>query len=75
MFFAIYPRGYGLFAAVDLIVEGAPGIAGTKALKALFAAGLHIKFTGDTALIAPPLIAKRKDIDNIVSILREVLNN
>ncbi|MBH88870.1 MAG: aspartate aminotransferase family protein [Magnetovibrio sp.] len=68
-------RGYGLFAAVDLIVEGAPGIAGTKALKALFAAGLHIKFTGDTALIAPPLIAKRKDIDNIVSILREVLNN
>ncbi len=68
-------RGYGLFAGVDLGVDGTPGIAGTKALKALFTAGLHIKFTGDTALIAPPLIAKRSDIDNIVSILREVLIN
>ncbi len=68
-------RGFGLFAGIDLGVEGAPGIAGAKALKALFAAGLHIKFTGDTALIAPPLIAKRSDIDNIVNILREVLTS
>ena len=68
-------RGYGLFAGVDLGIDDTPGISGTKALKALFTAGLHIKFTGDTALIAPPLIATRSDIDNIVNILREVLTN
>ena len=68
-------RGYGLFAGVDLAVDGVTGVAGTKALKALFEAGLHIKFTGDTAVMAPPLISKKSDIDNIVGILREVLTS
>ena len=68
-------RGYGLFAGIDLAADGVPGTAGTRALKALFKAGLHIKFTGDTAIMAPPLIAKKSDIDNIVGILREVLTN
>ena len=42
-------------------------------MKALFAAGLHVKFTGDCALVAPPLISEKKDIDNIFGIFRDVL--
>jgi beta-alanine--pyruvate transaminase len=44
-----------------------------EATKKLFAAGLHIKFTGDAAIVAPPLVAEKAHIDQICSILREVL--
>ncbi len=66
-------RGYGLFAGIDIKADGAPGVAGTRLMKALFAAGLHVKFTGDCALVAPPLISEKKDIDNIFGIFRDVL--
>jgi len=68
-------RGYGMFAGIDVGVDGTPGVAGTKAMKALFAAGLHVKFTGDCGLVAPPLIADKGDIDNICGILRDVLTS
>lgn len=66
-------RGYGLFAGVELKAEGAPGARGTQVQKDLFWKGLHIKFTGDCGLVAPPLIAAKEHVDEIVGILRDTL--
>lgn len=62
-------RGYGLLAAFDLAPAGGPGARGYEALKRLFAAGLLIKWTGDTGIVAPPLIAEASEIDRIADIL------
>jgi beta-alanine--pyruvate transaminase len=43
--------------------------------KKLFDNGLHLKATGDSAIVAPPLIAERAHIDNIVEILRRTLKS
>ena len=66
-------RGYGMLAAFDLRADGPPGAAGHRCLKRLFDAGLLIKWTGDTGIVAPPLIAERAHIDTLVSILRDAL--
>jgi beta-alanine--pyruvate transaminase len=34
---------------------------------------LHLKATGEAAIIAPPLIAERSHIDTIVEILRRTI--
>jgi len=67
-------RGTGLLAGVDVAPKGAPGARGTALQKKLFWEGLHVKFTGDAAIIAPPFIAEPSDIDDIVRILRKVLS-
>lgn len=61
-------RGYGLLGAFDL-----PPGSGADMLKKLYSAGLYVKFTGDTALLAPAFIAGQNDIDEIGGILRDVL--
>jgi beta-alanine--pyruvate transaminase len=66
-------RGYGMMAAVDIAADGVPGRRGHALQKKLFDNGLHLKNTGDTAIIAPPLIAERQHIDLIVDILRRTL--
>ena len=68
-------RGYDMLAGIDLASKEAPGVVGTQLMKSLFAGGLHVKFTGDCALIAPPLIAQKGDIDDIVGILRDALKD
>jgi len=64
-------RGYGLLAGFDLKADGAPGARGAQAQKDLFWKGMHIKFTGDTGLVAPPLVAGKEQIDEIIKIIRE----
>jgi beta-alanine--pyruvate transaminase len=66
-------RGYGMFATVDVQPEGAPGRRGQALQKKLFANGLNLKTTGDSAIIAPPLIADRSNVDLIADILRKTL--
>jgi beta-alanine--pyruvate transaminase len=66
-------RGYGLLAGIDVPAVGAPGKRGHALQKRLFDNGLHVKATGDTVLIAPPLIAERQHIDAIVDCLRKTL--
>ncbi|MEO5699197.1 MAG: aspartate aminotransferase family protein [Casimicrobiaceae bacterium] len=66
-------RGYGLFGAIDLAVDGTPGKRGYELQKKLFDNGLHLKTTGDSALLAPPLIASKEHIDNIAETLRKTL--
>ena len=66
-------RGYGLFAGVDVTPGPVPGARGVALQKRLFWNGAHIKFTGDTGLIAPPLVATREHVDEICGKLRETL--
>ena len=66
-------RGYGMMAAIDLHMDGAPGKRGHVFQKMLFDNGLHLKTTGDCAIIAPPLIAQREHIDMLADILRKTL--
>ncbi len=68
-------RGYGLFAALDLASDGAPGRRGNLFQKKLFDHGLNLKMTGDSALVAPPLIAANEHIDEIARILRQALES
>ncbi len=66
-------RGYGMLAAFDLAPAAMPGLRGLEVLKRLFAAGLHVKMTGDSCLLSPPLIAEESHIEEICSIVRGVL--
>jgi beta-alanine--pyruvate transaminase len=67
-------RGYGMFAAIDVHPAGAPGARGHVLQKKLFDNGLHLKTTGDSAIVAPPLIAEKSHIDAIVDCLRKTLS-
>ncbi|MDA1089299.1 MAG: aspartate aminotransferase family protein [Proteobacteria bacterium] len=66
-------RGYGLIAGFDVAAGAAPGQRGTQLQKDLFWSGLHVKFTGDTGIVAPPFIAEKEHIDQIIGLLREKL--
>ncbi len=68
-------RGYGMFGAIDVHTEGTPGKRAHALQKKLFDNGLHLKATGDCAIVAPPLIAERAHIDNIVEIMRRTLKS
>jgi len=66
-------RGYGMFGAFDVKMDQTPGRRGHALQKKLFDSGLHVKATGDSILVAPPLIAEREHIDSIAAILRKTL--
>jgi beta-alanine--pyruvate transaminase len=66
-------RGYGLFGALELASDGTPGRRGHIFQKKLFDNGLNLKTTGDSAIIAPPLISERQHIDLIGELLRQTL--
>jgi beta-alanine--pyruvate transaminase len=66
-------RGYGMFATFDVESDGVPGRRGNLLQNKLFDNGLNLKNTGDAALVAPPFIAERKDIDMMVDILQKTV--
>jgi beta-alanine--pyruvate transaminase len=66
-------RGYGLFGAIDVKPGKAPGLRGNELQKKMFWNGLHIKWTGDTACIAPPLVAEKTHIDEMTDKIRKTL--
>jgi beta-alanine--pyruvate transaminase len=47
---------------------------GTQLQKELFWNGLHIKFTGDSGIVAPPFVSEEKHIDEMVDKLRKTLS-
>ena len=68
-------RGYGMMGGFDLApTDQPPGARGLEAQKKLFEAGLHIKMTGDSGIVAPPLISEKEHVDEICEILRRVLS-
>jgi beta-alanine--pyruvate transaminase len=67
-------RGYGMLAGIDLAPAERPGMRGYDATKRLFQRGLHIKFTGDSGICAPALVAEKRDVDEICAIFRAVFS-
>ena len=67
-------RGIGLMAGVELHMDENPGKCGGKLQKDLFWNGLHVKFTGDTGIVAPMFISEKKHIDEIVDKFRKTLD-
>ena len=66
-------RGYGLLVGIDVQPDAVPGLRGLRLQRQLFDAGLHIKTTGDAAIIAPPLVAQEQHIDAMCEILHDTL--
>lgn len=67
-------RSDGLLAAVDIRKDGVnPGALGGEAQKRMFWDGLHIKFTGDTGIIAPAFVMDENDIDELIGKFRKTL--
>lgn len=67
-------RGYGMLAAFDLESEGSPGSRGRDFYQDLFHRGLHLKTTGDVAIVAPPLISEKTHIDELIAKISEKLD-
>ncbi len=69
-------RSLGFLAGIDLLpINGKPGLQGKRFNQRIFDLGLHLKITGDTMLIAPPLILEKKHIDELVEKLAESLQS
>lgn len=66
-------RGYGFMTGVEVKPGRAPGVRGTQIQKQLFHNGLHVKFTGDCGIFAPPFITTREQIDEMCSVFRGTL--
>jgi len=66
-------RGFGLLAGIEIKPGKAPGVRGADLQAKLFDRGLHVKTTGDVAIMAPAFIASRADIDQMASTLREAI--
>ena len=67
-------RGYGLIAGVEVHHDGVPGRRGQELQKKLFHSGLHVKWTGDSGILAPALIAERHHIDEMIDKMRDTLS-
>jgi beta-alanine--pyruvate transaminase len=46
---------------------------GYELQKRLYDRGLHIKTTGNSAILAPPFVVEKKDVDFIIDTMRAVL--
>ncbi len=63
-------RGIGMMGAVELHAKGAPGALGTATQKNLFWNGMHVKFTGDSGIVAPAFVSEKSHIDEMIDKLR-----
>jgi beta-alanine--pyruvate transaminase len=66
-------RGDGMLAGVEVKPGKAPGLRGAELQAKLFDRGLHVKTTGDVAIVAPAFIASRAEIDQLSAMLRDAL--
>ena len=67
-------RGYGMLAGIDLAPGEVGGARGHEVQKRLFDAGLHVKNTSDTVIVAPAFVAEGSHIDEMCGVLRRVLS-
>ena len=67
-------RNLGLIAAIELAPRaGAPGMRGLDAHTKAFEKGAYIRVAGDIIALAPPLIIRKAEIDQLFEIVRAVL--
>ena len=67
-------RGFGMLAGVEVKPGNAPGVRGHELQAKLYDRGLHVKATGDVAIMAPAFIASRTDIDAMTDMLRQAIS-
>ncbi|MFO0115635.1 MAG: aspartate aminotransferase family protein [Betaproteobacteria bacterium] len=69
-------RAYGLAAAVELEPRtGAPGARAFEAFLKAYDKGVILRSAADNIVIAPAFIIEESQIDQIVSVLRDVISN
>lgn len=68
-------RGYGMLGAIEVAAAGVPGERGHEWQKRLYDNGLHVKASGDCALLAPPFVMSTDHIDQMVDILGKTLRS
>lgn len=67
-------RNLGLVGGIELEPRaGAPGRRGYEVFLECFAAGVLVRYTGDTIALSPPLIISASQIEQIVETLRTAL--
>jgi beta-alanine--pyruvate transaminase len=66
-------RSQGLLAGIELAEDGAPGRRGYRVIEKLFAAGLLVRVTADTVILAPPFVMQEAQLQQIAELLRKVL--
>lgn len=67
-------RGIGLLGAFDLAAKDeTPGLRGGQAVKDFYNAGVLVKMTADTVILAPPFVAEKADIDRMFDVIRGVV--
>jgi beta-alanine--pyruvate transaminase len=67
-------RNLGLVGAIELAPRaGEPGKRGFEVLLGCWEKGVLIRTTGDTIALSPPLIVELKHIEQMVSVLADVL--
>ncbi|MGF1553898.1 MAG: aminotransferase class III-fold pyridoxal phosphate-dependent enzyme [Paracoccaceae bacterium] len=67
-------RSIGLIAGVELHHDGQPNRRGGRVQSRLFWNGAHVKFTGDTGIVAPPFVAEPAHVDRVVEAMRRTLD-
>lgn len=67
-------RGFGMLASFEIDPQ-LLGFNGYELQKRLFDRGVHLKTTGNSAILAPPFIATHDDLDYVIHILKETLNS
>jgi beta-alanine--pyruvate transaminase len=69
-------RNLGLVAGIELQARsGSPGARGYDVFVKAFEKGILIRVTGDIIALSPPLIIEPKEIDQLVTTLREILQS
>ena len=68
-------RGLGLLGGLDVASSGLAGERGHELQKRLYEAGLHLKTTGDSAILAPAFTMTADGVDQMVEILRAGLKS
>jgi beta-alanine--pyruvate transaminase len=65
-------RGFGMLAGVEFDPQ-VVGMNGYELQKQLFDVGLHIKTSGNCAVLSPPFVCNKDNLDFMVDTLRAVL--
>ena len=67
-------RNFGLAAGIELAPQdGAPGQRGFRAQALAFKHGVLTRAPGDTLVLAPPFIASRMQVDQMIDAFRKAI--
>lgn len=69
-------RNIGLVGAIEISArEGEPGKRGFEAMIKAFEKGAMVRVTGDIIALSPPFIISKEQIDELLDLVRDVLND